>query len=138
LLYSYFESFPLVYGPEGYDFPGGVQYLPFAALLVGEVFSFIGYALWAWYVSLFVVSSLFFLFSLSFASSPLTYVRLPDRNPSSSVLVLMIGTITNVNSKNVEVLSSLKWHYQWVSQELLVYPYVTSSLLTGKIPLLTA
>jgi len=51
LLYSYFESFPLVYGPEGYDFPGGVQYLPFAALLVGEVFSFVGYALWAWYVS---------------------------------------------------------------------------------------
>jgi len=52
LLYSYFESFPLVYGPEGYDFPGGVEYLPFAALLVGEVFSFVGYALWAWYVFL--------------------------------------------------------------------------------------
>ena len=50
LLYSYFESFPLVYGPEGYNFPGGVEYLPFAALLVGEVFSFVGYALWAWYV----------------------------------------------------------------------------------------
>lgn len=48
LLYSYFESFPLVYGPEGYDFPGGVQYLPFAALLAGEFFSFVGYALWAW------------------------------------------------------------------------------------------
>jgi DHA1 family multidrug resistance protein-like MFS transporter len=50
LLYSYFESFPLVYGPEGYDFPGGVQYLPFAALLAGEFFSFVGYSLWAWYV----------------------------------------------------------------------------------------
>jgi DHA1 family multidrug resistance protein-like MFS transporter len=50
LLYSYFESFPLVYGPEGYDFPGGVQYLPFAALLIGEAFSFLGYAIWAWYV----------------------------------------------------------------------------------------
>lgn len=50
LLYSYFESFPLVYGPEGYNFPGGVKYLPFAALLVGEAFSFLGYALWAWYV----------------------------------------------------------------------------------------
>lgn len=50
LLYSYFESFPLVYGPEGYDFPGGVKYLPFAALLVGEAFSFAGYAIWAWYV----------------------------------------------------------------------------------------
>lgn len=48
LLYSYFESFPLVYGPEGYDFPGGVAYLPFASLLIGEVFSFVGYALWAW------------------------------------------------------------------------------------------
>lgn len=40
----------MVYGPEGYDFPGGVKYLPFAALLIGEAFSFLGYALWAWYV----------------------------------------------------------------------------------------
>lgn len=47
LLYSFFESFPIVYGAEGYGFAGGNQYLPFAALLVGEFFSFVGYALWA-------------------------------------------------------------------------------------------
>lgn len=64
LLYSYFESFPLVYGPEGYDFPGGVEYLPFAALLVGEVFSFVGYALWAWYVFFTLLPSLFLPYPL--------------------------------------------------------------------------
>lgn len=48
LLYSFFESFPLVYGPEGYNLAGGSANLPFAALLVGEFFSFVGYALWAW------------------------------------------------------------------------------------------
>jgi hypothetical protein len=129
LLYSYFESFPLVYGPEGYDFKGGVEYLPFAALLVGEVFSFVGYALWAWCV-LFPPSLL-----PSFVLHPnLLYDPHHPRYRASHPFVkcltsvntlfrheLMAGTITRRNSTSVEVLSNLRWHYQWVSQGLLDY-----------------
>jgi hypothetical protein len=50
LLYSFFESFPIVYGAEGYGLSGGNEFLPFAALLVGEGFSAAGYMLWAWLV----------------------------------------------------------------------------------------
>jgi DHA1 family multidrug resistance protein-like MFS transporter len=73
LLYSYFESFPLVYGPEGYDFKGGVEYLPFAALLVGEVFSFVGYALWAWYVPFLLIPPLSHQHPLASSSSSGTF-----------------------------------------------------------------
>jgi len=45
VLYSYFESYPIVYA-EGYGWSLGVSSLPFAALLVGAVISYLGYALW--------------------------------------------------------------------------------------------
>jgi DHA1 family multidrug resistance protein-like MFS transporter len=46
VLYSYFESFPIVYGEMGYGWSPGVSNLPFAALLVGSLISYAGYALW--------------------------------------------------------------------------------------------
>jgi len=46
ILYSYFESFPLVYGPTGYGFSLGVSTLPFLALLVGALISYSVYAVW--------------------------------------------------------------------------------------------
>jgi DHA1 family multidrug resistance protein-like MFS transporter len=46
ILYSYFESFPIVYGMGGYGWNEGVSNLPFAALLVGAVISYFGYCLW--------------------------------------------------------------------------------------------
>jgi len=46
ILYSYFESFPIVYGEQGYGWNLGVSNLPFAALLVGAVISYAGYAIW--------------------------------------------------------------------------------------------
>ena len=45
VLYSYFESYPIVYA-QGYGWSLGVSTLPFAALLVGAVISYFGYALW--------------------------------------------------------------------------------------------
>lgn len=45
VLYSYFESYPIVYA-QGYGWSLGVSSLPFAALLVGAVISYLGYALW--------------------------------------------------------------------------------------------
>jgi len=45
ILYSYFESFPIVY-LEGYRFPTANSNLPFLALLVGSIISYIGYCLW--------------------------------------------------------------------------------------------
>ena len=45
VLYSYFESFPLVY-LEGYGFGPGTSNLPFLALLVGGIFSYAGFCLW--------------------------------------------------------------------------------------------
>lgn len=45
VLYSYFESYPIVYA-EGYGWSLGISSLPFAALLVGAIFSYLGYALW--------------------------------------------------------------------------------------------
>lgn len=45
ILYSYFESFPIVY-EMGYGFSPGVSNLPFAALLVGSLISYAGYSLW--------------------------------------------------------------------------------------------
>ena len=49
ILYSYFESFPIVY-LEGYMFPTANSNLPFLALLVGSIISYIGYCLWNRYV----------------------------------------------------------------------------------------
>lgn len=46
VLYSYFESFPLVYGMEGYGWSLGVSTLPFISLLVGSLISFAVYAVW--------------------------------------------------------------------------------------------
>lgn len=46
VLYSYFESFPIVYGPGGYGFSLGVSTLPFASLLVGAIISYAVYATW--------------------------------------------------------------------------------------------
>jgi DHA1 family multidrug resistance protein-like MFS transporter len=51
ILYSYFESFPIVY-LEGYRFPTANSNLPFLALLVGSIISYIGYCLWNRYVHL--------------------------------------------------------------------------------------
>jgi len=45
ILYSYFESFPIVYA-QGYGWSLGVSNLPFASLLVGALISYAGYALW--------------------------------------------------------------------------------------------
>jgi len=45
ILYSYFESFPIVY-EQGYGWGLGVSNLPFASLLVGALISYTGYALW--------------------------------------------------------------------------------------------
>ncbi|GFZ49505.1 Caffeine resistance protein 5 [Saitozyma sp. JCM 24511] len=45
VLYSYFESFPIVY-VEGYGWSLGVADLPFAALLVGSFISYTGFCLW--------------------------------------------------------------------------------------------
>lgn len=45
MLYSYFESFPIVYA-EGYGWSLGISNLPFAALLIGSLISYAGYALW--------------------------------------------------------------------------------------------
>lgn len=50
VLYSYFESFPIVYGPGGYGFSLGVSTLPFASLLVGAIISYAVYATWNRYV----------------------------------------------------------------------------------------
>jgi DHA1 family multidrug resistance protein-like MFS transporter len=50
ILYSYFESFPLVYGEEGYGWNLGVSTLPFVSLLIGAVCSFALYAVWNRYV----------------------------------------------------------------------------------------
>jgi len=46
VLYSYFESFPIVYGEGGYGWSLGVSMLPFAALLVGAILAYTGYCLW--------------------------------------------------------------------------------------------
>ena len=45
ILYSYFESFPIVYA-EGYGWSLGVAELPFVALLVGGVLSYAIYCIW--------------------------------------------------------------------------------------------
>lgn len=50
VLYSYFESFPIVYGEGGYGWSLGVSMLPFAALLVGAIVAYAGYCLWNRYV----------------------------------------------------------------------------------------
>lgn len=55
ILYSYFESFPIVY-LEGYMFPTANSNLPFLALLVGSIISYIGYCLWNRCVLLFTPS----------------------------------------------------------------------------------
>lgn len=52
VLYSYFESFPIVYGEGGYGWSLGVSMLPFAALLVGAILAYTGYCLWNRYVLL--------------------------------------------------------------------------------------
>jgi DHA1 family multidrug resistance protein-like MFS transporter len=52
VLYSYFESFPIVYGEGGYGWSLGVSMLPFAALLVGAILAYTGYCLWNRYVRL--------------------------------------------------------------------------------------
>ena len=49
ILYSYFESYPIVYA-MGYGWKLGVSNLPFASLLVGAVIAYGGYCLWNWWV----------------------------------------------------------------------------------------
>ncbi|WVF68833.1 hypothetical protein IAT40_003606 [Kwoniella sp. CBS 6097] len=46
ILYSYFESYPIVYSEMGYGWSLGVSNLPFAALLVGSLISYAGYCIW--------------------------------------------------------------------------------------------
>ena len=46
LIYSYFESFPLVY-QEGYGWSGANANLPYLAFIAGESFSVVGYVIWA-------------------------------------------------------------------------------------------
>ncbi|WVR08367.1 hypothetical protein IAU60_005422 [Kwoniella sp. DSM 27419] len=46
ILYSYFESYPIVYSEQGYGWSLGVSNLPFAALLVGSLISYAGYCIW--------------------------------------------------------------------------------------------
>lgn len=50
VMYSFFKSFPLVYGEGGYGWGEGVSTLPFLGLVVGEGIGVGGYALWNWYV----------------------------------------------------------------------------------------
>jgi DHA1 family multidrug resistance protein-like MFS transporter len=52
ILYSYFESFPLVFGPlpGAYGWNWGVAGLPFLALTIGAMISFVVYAIWAYRV----------------------------------------------------------------------------------------
>lgn len=45
ILYSYFESFPIVYA-QGYGWALGVSNLPFISLLVGSIVSYFGFCLW--------------------------------------------------------------------------------------------
>lgn len=49
-MYSFFKSFPLVYGEGGYGWGLGVSTLPFLGLVVGEGVGVGGYALWNWSV----------------------------------------------------------------------------------------
>jgi DHA1 family multidrug resistance protein-like MFS transporter len=46
ILYSYFESFPIVYGQGGYGWSPAIANLPFASLLVGSIISYACYCLW--------------------------------------------------------------------------------------------
>ena len=46
ILYSYFESYPIVYGMMGYGWKLGVSNLPFASLLVGSLVSYAVYCAW--------------------------------------------------------------------------------------------
>lgn len=51
ILYSYFESYPIVYGmasvgKTGYGWKLGVSSLPFASLLVGAVIAYVAYCIW--------------------------------------------------------------------------------------------
>lgn len=46
MLYSYFESFPIVYATEGYGFSLGVSNLPFLALLIGGIIGYGLYSIW--------------------------------------------------------------------------------------------
>jgi DHA1 family multidrug resistance protein-like MFS transporter len=48
VMYSFFKSFPLVYGEGGYGWNLGVSTLPFLGLVVGEGLGVGGYALWNW------------------------------------------------------------------------------------------
>jgi hypothetical protein len=50
-MYSFFKSFPLVYGEGGYGWNLGVSNLPFLGIVVGEGLGVGGYALWNWYIS---------------------------------------------------------------------------------------
>ena len=51
VMYSFFKSFPLVYGEGGYGWNLGVSNIPFLGIVVGEGLGVGGYALWNWYVS---------------------------------------------------------------------------------------
>jgi len=51
VMYSFFKSFPLVYGEGGYGWNLGVSSLPFLGLVVGEGLGVGGYALWNWYAT---------------------------------------------------------------------------------------
>lgn len=51
VMYSFFKSFPLVYGEGGYGWNLGVSNIPFLGIVVGEGLGVGGYALWNWYAS---------------------------------------------------------------------------------------
>lgn len=50
ILYSYFESYPIVFGPGGYGWSLGISGLPFLSLTVGAMISYVIYAVWAYKV----------------------------------------------------------------------------------------
>lgn len=52
VMYSFFKSFPLVYGEAGYGWSLGVATLPFLGIVIGEGSGVGGYSLWNWYVFL--------------------------------------------------------------------------------------
>jgi hypothetical protein len=46
IFFSFYSSFPMVYGEKGYGFSLGVSTLPFLALLVGAFLGYMLYAIW--------------------------------------------------------------------------------------------
>ena len=107
ILYSYFESFPIVY-LEGYMFPTANSNLPFLALLVGSIISYIGSCLWNRYVYLLLLLSPLF----SFSFSPLRLKPSPRRSPRCARRKLIPDSTLNRNSRIPKGRSSPKPDYQ--------------------------